>query len=99
MTKHMPGPYHVFRVNDIGDYGIEDKETHVLARTIYVGHGRKVTRRTAFLLAASADMYDALCFVRDFYQQNFDVMPVAFQTVDDVVNKAIEKAESDEEVV
>ena len=32
---------------------------------------------------------EALEFVRDFYQQAFDVMPVAFQTVDDTCEQAI----------
>lgn len=44
------------------------------------------------LLQMAPELLAALQFVAKFYQDNFDAMPVAFQTVDDIVTAAIEKA-------
>lgn len=43
------------------------------------------------LLAAAPAMREALRFVREFYQENFDIMP-AFKTVDDVCAAALGEA-------
>jgi hypothetical protein len=44
------------------------------------------------LFATAPDLLAALEFVCEFYQRNFDVMPVAFQTVDDIATAALNKA-------
>jgi hypothetical protein len=49
--------------------------------------------RNAKLIAAAPVMLDALRSVAAAYQQMFDVMPVAWETFDNIVNEAIEKAE------
>lgn len=46
----------------------------------------------ARLMAAAPDLLAALEFVREFYQRSFDVMPVAFQSVDDLCAQAIARA-------
>ena len=45
------------------------------------------------LETAAPAMYEALQFVREFYQTHFDVMPVAFQTVDNICTTALSQAE------
>lgn len=47
----------------------------------------------ANLIAAAPAMYEALQFVRKFYQDNFENMPVAFQTVDNICATALSQAE------
>jgi hypothetical protein len=42
----------------------------------------------AELIKAIDDAYDALQFVTDFYQREFESMPVAFQTADHIVGEA-----------
>lgn len=46
------------------------------------------------LRASNADMLAALQDVANAYQQHFDVMPVAWQTIDHIVSAAIAKATS-----
>ncbi len=38
-------------------------------------------------------LVEALRYVRQFYQDNFDIMPVAFQTVDSEIERALALAE------
>ena len=42
--------------------------------------------------SVNAEMLEALRFVADAYQRYFDVMPVAWQTVDHIVQEAINRA-------
>jgi hypothetical protein len=42
---------------------------------------------------AHEELLNTLQYVRKFYQDNFDIMPVAFQTVDDQIAQAIAAAE------
>lgn len=47
-------------------------------------------RRANHALALeNAKMRSALQFIRDFYQTNFDVMPIAFQSVGSIAAEAI----------
>lgn len=55
----------------------------------------KVVAREARLKASAPDLLDALEYVRDSYQRMFDVMPVAWQSVDDAVTRAIAKAKGE----
>jgi len=43
--------------------------------------------------AAAPDMLEALKDVDKFYQDNFNIMPVAFQTIANIIESAIAKAE------
>jgi hypothetical protein len=52
-----------------------------------------VKAANARLIAAAPEMLEALKSVSEAYQSMFDVMPVAWQTFDDIVNEAIAKAE------
>ena len=47
----------------------------------------------ARLIAAAPELLAALKDVREAYQKMFSVMPVAWQTYDDIVSAAIAKAE------
>ena len=47
---------------------------------------------TAADAAAAHDLLAAAEAVRQFYQDHFDAMPVAFQTVDDILEAAITRA-------
>ena len=46
----------------------------------------------AALVAAAPDLLAALQHMVDMYQRHFDVMPVAWQTADDIARAAIAKA-------
>lgn len=46
----------------------------------------------AALVAAAPDMLAALQHMVDMYQRHFDVMPVAWQTADDIARAAIARA-------
>jgi len=41
---------------------------------------------------AASDLLEACKDVCKFYQDYFDIMPVAFQTIDHILNQAIDKA-------
>ena len=83
-TKHTPGPWVVntFIVN--GQHKLE-----VLDAT----GANACVQANAHLIAAAPAMYEALQFVREFYQIHFDIMPVAFQTVDNICATALAQAE------
>lgn len=44
---------------------------------------------------AHAELVEALKLVREKYQEHFDSMPIAWQSVDNVVNEALAKAEGE----
>lgn len=50
------------------------------------------TRELAALFAAAPEMLAALQAVAEAYQQHFAIMPVAWQTYDNIVQSAIAKA-------
>ena len=45
-----------------------------------------------YLLAAAPAMFAALTDVAKFYQDNFDIMPVNFQTMADIIDAALSAA-------
>jgi hypothetical protein len=58
--------------------------------------GDKDKEANARLIAAAPDLLEACKAAAKFYQDNFDIMPVAWQTFDDILTQAIEKAEGKE---
>lgn len=81
--KFTPGPWKVqekqgrkCRVRIWNDYIVADE----------------VDKSDAALIAAAPDMFDALESISKAYQEMFDVMPVAWQTFDDIVQTALNKA-------
>lgn len=50
----------------------------------------------AALVAAAPDLLAALQHMVDMYQRHFDVMPVAWQTADDIARAAIARATGDQ---
>ena len=48
--------------------------------------------RDAALIAAAPELLAALQHMVDMYQRHFDVMPVAWQTADDIARAAIARA-------
>lgn len=49
-------------------------------------------RFDAHLIAAAPDMYEALTYVAQWYSDNIEIMPVAFQTVVNEIEAALAKA-------
>lgn len=91
MTAHTPGPWHPW-VHDSNTITASDS-SHVepvcflnnkLPPEVAAANGR--------LIAAAPDLLAALKDVVNAYQQHFDVMPVAWQTYDDIARVAIAKA-------
>ena len=90
-TKHTPGPW-MFDATLKGDgsfggsYIVSNnaKRTWPLAEVYREDNAR--------LIAAAPELLDALKDARNAYQQMFDVMPVAWQTIDNIICDAISKA-------
>lgn len=47
----------------------------------------------ARLIAAAPELLEALRFVGEFHQRNFDAMPVAFETVVSIIDAALARVE------
>ena len=95
-TTHTPGPWHVDIVIG-GEHipAIFAGRVKVASINPYlVGQDNAGDRMAnARLIAAAPDLLEALQFVGEFYQRNFDVMPVAFETVIAIADAALAKAE------
>jgi hypothetical protein len=97
-TKHTPGPW----ANDkSGEYNRRWVIRHnglVVAeiRTSALDRTKDDAPSNARLIAAAPEMLEALQAVADAYQRMFDVMPVAWQTFDDIVQQAIARATGSE---
>ena len=83
-AQFTPGPW---VINANGDINSEQGAICWLPSGIHNKHNN------ATLIAAAPAMYEALQFVREFYQIHFDIMPVAFQTVDNICATALAQAE------
>lgn len=96
MTDYTPGPWGVewavnkpvFYIRTPGGYGICERPSCGDVDTPV----RRVSEANARLIAAAPDLLAALEDVQRAYQEMFDVMPVAWQTYDDIVCAAIAKA-------
>ena len=89
-AQFTPGPWYVHS-NKIA-VGDRDNDRHIIADIRGMEAFGNPTP-DATLIAAAPTMYEALQFVREFYQTHFDVMPVAFQTVDNICATALAQAE------
>lgn len=89
-TKHTPGPWNIVESNKV------DEESHIqtdlksICRLWIQMDGQDMAN--ARLIAAAPELLDALKDARNAYQQMFDVMPVAWQTIDNIICDAISKA-------
>ena len=83
-AKHTPGPWVINTFTVDGQNKLE---------VLDANGGNACVQANATLIAAAPAMYEALQFVREFYQTHFDVMPVAFQTVDNICTTALSQAE------
>ncbi len=91
---HTPGPwdYDVYDGHDA--LACNDASNDYTARIEWREGMRDEERLSNLhLISAAPDLYEALQFVRRFYQDNFDNMPVSFQTVDTLCEQALAKAE------
>ena len=86
-AQFTPGPYELR-----GSRLLTDSNGVVLADNIGANWPGTIEGQ-ANLFAAAPAMYEALQFVREFYQIHFDIMPVAFQTVDNICATALAQAE------
>ena len=71
-----------------GMSGFEKEEDFVRLEV----EGRFNHRDTAALVKAAPELLEALEYIIKLDQENFDNMPVCFQTARELANKAIEKA-------
>ncbi len=91
-TKHTPGPWAVIETKcEFGGCGVIAIEP-MRGRIDSAITG--LTQGNAHLIAAAPNLLEAAEAVREFYQQNFDVMPVAFQTMDNILEAAIAKSKA-----
>ena len=106
MTKHTPGPWHVTSDVEPGSIKIiGGPKQYSIAGLYFTGYPQD-TEANARLIAAApetaaerdrlrevnADLLAALEDIRNAYQRHFDVMPVAWQTFDNIAEAAIAKA-------
>jgi hypothetical protein len=105
-AKHTPGPW--FYVNDgreIHDRITKfDEHGARIGRTpnriasidfmpsLFEFPENEIREANARLIAAAPDLLEALLSITEAYQKMFDVMPVAWQTYDDIAIAAIAKA-------
>lgn len=98
MTTHTPGPWRQepYRNSQMLSLTIvagEGNEYWEVATAIGWGGDRHTqSDGNARLIAAAPELLAALQDVSSAYQEMFDVMPVAWQTIDDIVTAAIAKA-------
>lgn len=94
-TTHTPGPWHIGLRQ--AEKIIYDKTGWAVANaTVY--HGKEdaeQVKANARLIAAAPDMLAALQEVVDAYQRHFAVMPIVWQTIDDIASAAIAKAKGE----
>lgn len=87
MSKHTPGPW---AISQTDPRLVKHLSGPVLAECGPVN--AEEAQANARLIAAAPDMLDALQSLVDAYQTNFDVMPVAWQTFDNIAQAALVKA-------
>ncbi len=87
----QPNSYHAWTVQAKGP-----TYSHCVAEIKYTGIHPKDEisgdEANARLIAAAPELVAALQSIRDAYQQHFDVMPVAWQTYDEIARTALAKA-------
>ena len=90
---HTPGPWLFSPVNDCAVAIVEDDGTSIFDVTVGLHTtGQSALAANAALVAAAPDLLAALQHMVDMYQRHFDVMPVAWQTADDIARAAIARA-------
>ena len=96
MTKHTQGPWHADQCGVVtgGRTGLPIVCTVPIVAWENAGFPGVAEQMAANarLIAAAPDMLVALRDVAAAYQKHFDVMPVAWQTYDNIVCAAIERA-------
>lgn len=92
-TAHTPGPWFFDVHPDNTQAVLVDQEGFSI---IYLSKPfPNDLSKDARLIAAAPDMLDALQSLVDAYQTHFDVMPVAWQTFDNIARDAIAKAKGE----
>jgi hypothetical protein len=99
--QHTPGPWTVsedpdtngvFIIREILASEVLDASPTGVDADLLYEEQNKLRTANARLIAAAPEMLEALKSVSEAYQSMFDVMPVAWQTFDNIVNEAIAKA-------
>ena len=90
---HTPGPWLFSPVNDCAVAIVEGDGTSIFDVTVG-SHttGQSTLAANAALVAAAPDLLAALQHMVEMYQRYFNVMPVAWQTADDIACAAIARA-------
>ena len=74
----------------VSDYGTPEE---MLVAEVWGNTPGSECGANARLIAAAPEMLAALKWADKFYQDNFDIMPVAWQGVADAISAAIKRAE------
>lgn len=89
MNKHTQGPWH----NNGADIFQGGKKDRLIA---FCGYGAtNEIEANACLIAAAPELLEALKIIIQFYSDNIENMPVAFQTFADLAEQAIKKAKGE----
>jgi len=92
--SYTKGPWKVFNdtFNKISITGEDGNDGILRVVAQLKGAPKETIQANANLIAAAPEMLEALITVSQFYQDYFEIMPVAFETVaylvDDVITKA-----------
>ena len=97
-TKHTPGPWKVYVGWDrqfMDRLYILDLSGPSKVIAIVCGNGCTIleNQANAYLIATAPKLLAALKTITEAYQQHFDVMPVVWQTYDNIACEAISEAE------
>lgn len=91
MTKHTPGPWNFDgAINGLVDGGPDGKIIAIVYPCYH--HNASEMKANAYLVAAAPELLEALEFATRMYQENFENMPFCWQTVQNFIDDAINKA-------
>jgi hypothetical protein len=92
-SAHTPGPWNCNRASAAGREIIVSEVSPVdVAVLSHRDKSQSEINANARLIAAAPELLEALQSMTSAYQQHFDVMPVAWQTFDNIARAAIAKA-------
>lgn len=93
-TKHTKGPWHLVTSSYSNPRIVAEYDYSIAIADMPFWKIEHWEERlaNARLIAAAPELLEACKSVRKAYQDMFDVMPVAFQTYDDILEQAIAKA-------
>lgn len=93
MSKHTPGPWEYDKTGKYYTGKVVRMNGHLIAKMCEsTTHRPGETDACAALIAAAPELLLACQFAAQWYSDNIDIMPVAFQTVASELERVIAKA-------